>query len=71
MVHPQEKIPKHPVLTIPKLKLLIDAEWECFCQLITSMLSQKYKESKENAFAQFIHDKCTFKNKSKYQALGL
>lgn len=71
MVPPQEKIPKHPVLTIPKLKLLIDAEWECFCWLITSMLSQKYKESKGNAFAQFIHDGCTLKSKSKYQAFGL
>ena len=35
------------------------------------MLSRKYRESKGNAFAQFIHNGCTLKIKSKYQAFGL
>ena len=71
MVPPQEKPPKYPVITIPKVKTMIEGEYHCFCKLLRNAVASKYKEGKGNPFLQFINDGCTLANKSKYQAFGL
>ena len=71
MVPPQEKLPKYPVMTIPKLKLMIEGEYECFRKILKSTIATKFKEGLGNPFLQFINDGCTLGNKSKYQAFGL
>jgi len=71
MVPPQEKAPKYPVMTIPKLKIMIKGEYDCFCKLLWNAVTTKFKEGKGNPFLQFINDSCTLANKSKYQAFGL
>ena len=63
--------PKQPILTIPRLKLVFDAEWECFFQILCTFLMRKFQDRKGNHFTQFIHDSCTLDNKSKYQVFSL
>ena len=58
-------------LTISKLKIVIDAEYEYFVCLLHDMLRIKCHEAEGNNFHQFIHDRCTLSNKHKYQAFGL
>ena len=71
MVPPQEKPPKYPVMTIPKLKIMIEGEYDCFLKILSNAVATKFKEGKGNPFLQFINDGCTLTNKSKYQAFGL
>lgn len=71
MIPPQEKPPKYPVMTIPKLKIMIEGEYDCFCKMLRNTIGSKFKEGKGNPFLQFINDGCTLGNKSKYQAFGL
>ena len=71
MIPPTEVSPKNMVLTIPKLKIVIDAEYECFVCLLHDMLRIKRHEAEGNRFCQFIHDGGILSNKHKNQAFEL
>ena len=58
------------MLTIHKLKLVIEAEFSCFSRLLRDMLQKKLEESYGNRYYQFVHNGCTLGNKSKYQGFG-
>ena len=62
---------KHPILTIPKLKLFIEAEYKVFLKFARNIVAAKQKQSKGNKFGQVIHDGVTLENGNKYQSIGL
>ena len=67
LIPPNEKWLKYPVMTIPKLKIMIEGEYACFCKIVRNVIATKFREEeKGNPFLQFIHDGCTLSNKSKY-----
>ena len=71
VIPPTNNHPKNIVLSIPMLKLVIAAEWECFVHVLKNLIRKKSLEAQGNTFCQFIHDGCTLGNKSKYQAFGI
>ena len=71
MIPLQKQSPKHLILVILKLKLVIDAKWECFTCLLKQVLLRKFKEGSGDWFLQFIHNDCTLSNQTKYQEFGL
>lgn len=62
---------KTPILTIAKLKLFIEAEYEVFLKFTRNIVAAKQKQSKANKFGQVIHDGVTLENGNKYQSIGL
>ena len=62
---------KQPILTIAKLKLFIEAEYEVFLKFTREIIDAKQKQSKGNQFGQLIHDGVTLENGNKYQSIGL
>ena len=71
MIPPSATVPKTLVLTIPRLKLMINAEWLAFIRILRHELQKKFQDGLGNTFCQFIHDGCTLESQSKYQAFGL
>lgn len=71
MIPPDKAPQKKLILTIPKLKLVVEAEFACFVCFLRNMLQKTLEESHGNRCCQFIHDGCTLDNKLKYQAFGL
>ena len=62
---------KTPILTIAKLKLFIEAEYEVFLKFTRNIVAAKQKQSKANKFGQVIHDGVTLENGNTYQSIGL
>ena len=62
---------KPPILTIPKLKRYVDAEYELMKAEIHKLVHSKHHQSQGNAFGQLIHDGCTLDNGIKVQSVGL
>ena len=62
---------KQPILTIAKLKLFIEAEYEVFLKFTREIIDAKIKQSKGNQFGQLIHDGVTLENGNKHQSIGL
>ena len=71
MIPPSATVPKTLDLTIPRLKLMINAEWLAFIWILRHELQKKFQDGLGNTFCQFIHDGCTLESQSKYQAFGL
>ena len=56
-------------LTIPHLKICVNAEHDAFKKSTRQAALDHQEEANENLFCQFVHDGATLLNKDKYQAL--
>ena len=58
-------------LTMPNLKMFVNAEWNTFANFIQKESYDHHVEASFNESCQFINIGCALKNKSKYQDFGM
>ena len=58
-------------LTIPHLKMCLNAEHDTFKKAARQSALDHYEEVNENRFCQFMYDGATLMNKYKHEAFGM